>query len=137
MYNPYGREDEKLKEIIHADNAPQAVGPYSQAVKAGDFLFISGQIGIDPATGTMVEGGVTGQATRVLENLRAIVEAAGADLGAVVKTTVLLQSMNDFSAMNEVYKSFFTENQPARAAFGVGALPLGALVEIEAVAYLG
>ena len=126
-----------VKRIIHTDSAPAAVGPYSQAVKAGEFLFISGQIGLDPATGKMVEGGLTQQVERVLENLREILEAAGGGIDSVVKTTVLLQSMDDFGAMNEIYAGVFTDNPPARAAFEVGRLPLGALVEIEAVAFLG
>ena len=126
-----------VKRIIHTDSAPAAVGPYSQAVKAGEFLFISGQIGLDPATGRMVDGGLVGQVERVLENLRAILEAAGGGIESVVKTTVLLQSMDDFGAMNEIYAGVFTDNPPARAAFEVGRLPLGALVEIEAVAFLG
>lgn len=125
-----------MKEIISTEAAPAAVGPYSQAVRAGDFLFLSGQIGIDPATGGIVDGGVERQVERVIENLRGILEAAGAGLGAVVKTTVLLQSINDFAVMNEVYKRFFTSECPARAAYEVANLPLGALVEIEAVAYL-
>jgi 2-iminobutanoate/2-iminopropanoate deaminase len=126
-----------LKEIISTERAPAAVGPYSQAVKAGDLVFVSGQIGIDPATGKMVAGGIRDQVTMTLRNLSAILEAAGTDLGAVVKTTVLLQSIEDFSAMNEVYETFFTGDKPARAAFEVAKLPLGALVEIEVVAYPG
>ncbi|UCF04456.1 MAG: RidA family protein [bacterium] len=126
-----------MKEIISTDGAPAAVGPYSQAVKAGNLLFVSGQIGIDPATEKIVEGDIRDQVSMTLKNVSAILEAAGMDLSAVVKTTVLLQSIEDFSAMNEVYETFFTGNKPARAAFEVAKLPLGALVEIEAVAYLG
>ena len=126
-----------MKRIIHTDSAPAAVGPYSQAVQAGEFLFVSGQIGLDPETGKMVEGGLARQVEQVLENLKAILEAAGGGIESVVKTTVLLQSMDDFSAMNEIYAGVFTDNPPARAAFEVGGLPLGALVEIEAVAFLG
>lgn len=125
-----------MKEIIRSASAPAAIGPYSQAVRAGDLLFVSGQLGLDPATKKLVEGGVGAQTGRALENVAAIVGTAGADLGAVVKTTVLLQSMDDFAAMNEIYVRFFSENPPARAAFQVAKLPLGALVEIEAVAYL-
>ena len=124
-----------MKRIISTDKAPAAVGPYSQAVRAGDLLFISGQIGIDPATGGMVEG-LEGQAARVLDNLKAIVEEAGGTMASIVKATVLLQSMDDFKAMNAIYASYFESDPPARAAFEVGALPLGALVEIEAIALL-
>ena len=126
-----------MKQIIHTDAAPAAVGPYSQAVRAGNFIFVSGQLGMDPATGALVDGGLEKQVHQVLVNLRAILEAAGSGMQSVVKTTVLLQSIEDFKAMNEVYKTFFTEQPPARAAFEVGRLPLGALVEIEAVACLG
>ena len=126
-----------MKQIIRTDSAPAAIGPYSQAVRAGDILFISGQLGIDPATKKLVDGGVEAQTERALENVAAIVEAAGAGLSAVVKTTVLLQSMDDFGKMNEVYKRFFAENPPARAAYQVARLPLGAIVEIEAIASLG
>ena len=123
------------KQIISTPNAPAAIGPYSQAVKAGNLLFISGQIPLDPATGTVVEGDVTVQATRVLENVKAILTEAGATFEDVVKTTVFLKDMNDFAAMNEVYKSFFEEGSfPARSAVQVARLPKDALVEIEAIA---
>ena len=124
-----------MKGIISTDRAPAAVGPYSQAVRAGELLFISGQIGIDPATGEMVEG-LEAQVTQVMENLKAIVEEAGGDMGSICKATVLLQSMNDFKTMNGIYAGYFKSDPPARAAFGVSALPLGALVEIEAIALL-
>ena len=124
-----------MKRIISTDRAPAAVGPYSQAVRAGDLLFISGQIGIDPATGTMVES-LDAQVEQVLENLKAIVEESGGSMGSIVKATVLLQSMDDFKAMNGIYAGYFESDPPARAAFEVGALPLGALVEIEAIALL-
>jgi 2-iminobutanoate/2-iminopropanoate deaminase len=123
-----------MKRIISTTSAPGAIGPYSQAVEANGTLYISGQLGIDPATGKMVEGGVAEQTTRVLKNIRAILLAAGYSLSDVVKSTVLLADMADFKAMNEVYSQFYTEDQPARAAFAVKALPLGALVEIETVA---
>ena len=126
-----------MKQIIHTDAAPAAVGPYSQAVRAGDFLFVSGQLGIDPGTGSLAEGGIEQQVHQALKNLTSILEAAGADVRSVVKTTVLLQSIDDFKAMNDVYKTYFAEEPPARAAFEVGRLPLDALVEIEAVVYLG
>lgn len=124
-----------MKGIIRTDRAPAAVGPYSQAVRAGELLFISGQIGIDPATGNMVEG-FEAQVTQVLENLKAIVEEAGGSMGSIVKATVLLKSMDDFKTMNGIYAGFFESDPPARAAFEVGALPLGGLVEIEAIAIL-
>jgi 2-iminobutanoate/2-iminopropanoate deaminase len=126
-----------MKRIIHTDAAPAAVGPYSQAVRAGDFVFVSGQLGMNPDSGTIVDGGLERQVHQALENLGAILEEAGSGLQSVVKTTVLLQSIDDFKAMNAVYETYFTEEPPARAAFEVGRLPLGALVEIEAVAYLG
>ena len=126
-----------MKEVVRSDAAPAAVGPYSQAVRAGDFLFISGQLGIDPSTKKMVEGGIASQAERALANVTAILEAAGAGMNTVVKTTVLLQSMDDFARLNEVYARFFPEDPPARATYQVGRLPLGALVEIEAIVYLG
>ncbi len=125
-----------MKKMVKTDKAPAAVGPYNQAVRAGDLLFISGQLGIDPGTGKMVDG-IEKQVERVLDNVRAIVEAAGGDLGSIVKVTVFLQSIDDFKTMNSIYGRYFTENQPARAAFEVAALPLGALVEIEAIAFLG
>ncbi len=126
-----------MKEVISTDASPAAVGPYSQAVRAGDFLFVSGQIGLDPNTGTMVGGGVEEQCRKVLDNLKAILAAGGLDMGAVIKATVYLQSIDDFKAVNEIYKQYFDGDYPARAAFEVGRLPLGALVEIEAVAYFG
>jgi 2-iminobutanoate/2-iminopropanoate deaminase len=124
-----------MKRIISTDKAPAAVGPYSQAARAGDMLFISGQIPIDPATGKMVKG-LEAQVQRVLENIKAIVEEAGGGMSSIVKCTVLLQSMDDFKAMNGIYAGYFESDPPARAAFEVGALPLGALVEIEAIALL-
>ncbi len=123
------------KRIIHTDAAPAAIGPYSQAVRAGDFVFTAGQIGLDPATGQMVAGGVEAQTRQALRNLQAVLEAAGASLSQVVKTTVFLQDMNDFAAMNAVYAEFFAAEPPARSAVQAAALPKGALVEIEAVAY--
>lgn len=123
-----------MKRIINTTAAPGAIGPYSQAVEANGTLYISGQVGIDPATGKMIEGGITEQTTQVLRNIRAIVTAAGYTLNDVVKSTVLLSDMSDFKAMNEVYARFYTSDQPARAAFAVKGLPLGALVEIETVA---
>ncbi|HNX83443.1 MAG TPA: RidA family protein [Bacteroidales bacterium] len=123
-----------MKRIISTTGAPGAIGPYSQAVEAGGTLYISGQVPIDPATGKMVEGGITEQTTQALKNIRAILTAAGYTMNDVVKSTCLLSDMSDFKAMNEVYSQFYTADQPARAAFAVKGLPLGALIEIETVA---
>jgi 2-iminobutanoate/2-iminopropanoate deaminase len=123
-----------MKRIISTTAAPGAIGPYSQAVEANGTLYISGQVAIDPATGKLVEGGITEQTTQVLKNIRAILTAAGYTLDDVVKSTCLLSDMSDFKAMNEVYARFYTADQPARAAFAVKGLPLGALIEIETVA---
>ena len=123
-----------MREIIATDKAPAAIGPYSQAVKAGEFIFVSGQLPLS-AAGELVDGGIKAQTRQVLENLRAVVEAAGRSLADVVKCTVLLLDMNDFAAMNEVYGEFFTAAPPARAAFQVCRLPRDVLVEIEAVVY--
>ena len=122
------------KKIISTTDAPKAVGPYSQGVKVNGLLFVSGQLGIDPATQKMRAGGVEEQAKQALDNLTAIVKAAGLGLDDVVKTTVLLADMNDFAKVNAIYAERFTVNPPARAAFAVQKLPLGALIEIEAVA---
>lgn len=123
-----------MKKIISSKSAPAAIGPYSQAVEANGMLFISGQLPIDVATGAFVEGGVKEQTRKSLENIGAILSEAGMGFENVVKTTVFLNDMNDFAAMNEVYATFFTSDCPARAAFQVVKLPKGALVEIEAVA---
>lgn len=123
-----------MKRIISTTAAPGAIGPYSQAVEANGTLYISGQVPIDPATGKLVEGGITEQTTQVLKNIRAILLAAGYTMDNVVKSTCLLSDMSDFKAMNEVYAQFYTSDQPARAAFAVKGLPLGALIEIETVA---
>ena len=123
-----------MKKIIATTNAPAAIGPYSQAIDCGSFIVTSGQIPIDPATGNLVEGGITAQTRQSLTNVKAIVEAAGLTMDHVAKTTVFLQNMGDFAAMNAVYAEFFTEgNYPARSAVEVGALPKGALVEIETI----
>lgn len=122
------------KEIITSSNAPQPIGPYSAGVRAGGFIFTAGQVGIDPATGNVVEGGVQAETRQVLANVRAILEAAGASLEDVVKTTVFLREMNDFAAMNAVYAEFFTHNPPARSTVAVAGLPKGVAVEIEIVA---
>jgi 2-iminobutanoate/2-iminopropanoate deaminase len=123
-----------MKKIIHTTDAPQAVGPYSQAVEAGGMLFISGQIPIDPATGKIVPDGIREQTVQVMKNIGAILEAAGYTYADVVKSTVLLNDMDNFAAMNEVYAKYYPENPPARAAYGVVRLPLGAMVEIETIA---
>ena len=122
--------------IIATDRAPAAVGPYSQAVRIGNLVYTAGQIPLDPATGKLVEGGIEAQTRRALQNLQAVLEAAGTSLGDVVKTTVFLQDMGDFGAMNGVYAQFFGGRPPARSAVEVAALPLGAQVEIEAVALI-
>jgi 2-iminobutanoate/2-iminopropanoate deaminase len=123
-----------VKNIITTDRAPRAIGPYSQAVQAGDLVFASGQIPIDPATGEFVTGGVAEQTEQVLRNLTAVFEAAGVDMNQVVKTTVFLADMDDFTAMNEVYGRFFSEAPPARATVQAARLPRDARVEIEAIA---
>ena len=125
-----------MKQVIHPDSAPAAIGPYSQAIQIGDLLFVSGQVPIDPSTGAIVEGDIKAQAQQSLNNLKAILNAAGTNMGAVVKTTVFLADMNDFAAMNEVYAQFFQEPFPARSAVQVGRLPKDAKVEIEAIAQL-
>ena len=123
-----------MKEIISTENAPGAIGPYSQAIKANGMLFCSGQIPIDPATGEFVEGGVAEQTDQVFKNLIAVLEAGGAGLESVVKTTVFLADMNDFGAMNEVYARYFDTNKPARATVQAARLPRDARVEIECIA---
>ena len=122
------------RETVRAENAPAAIGPYSQAVKSGGFLFCSGQIPLDPATGKLAEGDIGEQTARVLRNLEAVLHAGGASLASVVKTTVYLVDLGDFPAMNAVYGKFFPGEPPARATVGVSRLPAGARVEIEAVA---
>jgi len=123
-----------MKEIVATSRAPQAIGPYSQAVRAGNLVFASGQIPIDPATKEFVAGGVAEQTEQVLKNLKAVFEAAGVGLDQIVKTTVFLADMDDFTAMNEVYGRFFVERPPARATVEAARLPRDARVEIEAIA---
>lgn len=123
-----------MRETVRTGKAPAAIGPYSQAILSGGFLFCSGQIPLDPVTGKMVEGGIEAQTERVLRNLAAVLEAGGASLRSVAKTTVYLVDLSDFPAMNEVYGTFFPENPPARATIQASKLPAGALVEIDAVA---
>jgi len=127
------------KQGISTTNAPAAIGPYSQAVRVGDFLYTSGQVGLDPATGVIVPGGIEGQTTRVLENLKAVLEAASASLDRVFKTTVFLKDMNDFAAMNAIYGRYLAPEgavAPARSTVEVARLPKDALVEIEVIAAL-
>jgi 2-iminobutanoate/2-iminopropanoate deaminase len=123
-----------MKKIIKSENAPKSIGPYSQAVEINGMLFISGQIPLDPATSQVVEGGITEQTEQVMKNIGAILTEAGYTFADVVKSTCLLSDMNNFAAMNAVYGKYYTENPPARAAYGVVKLPLGALVEIETIA---
>ncbi len=123
-----------MKRIIKTENAPKAIGPYSQAVEANGTLYISGQIPIDPAVGKIVEGGIKEQTQRVLQNIGGILSEAGYTFENVVKCTCLLSDMDNFAAMNEVYGTYFTQDQPARAAYGVVRLPLGVLIEIECIA---
>ncbi|CAL1584731.1 unnamed protein product [Knipowitschia caucasica] len=125
------------RKIIYTAAAPAAIGPYSQAVVVDRTMYISGQIGMDVGSGQLVEGGVQAQAKQALVNMGEILKAAGCSYNNVVKTTVLLADINDFNNVNEVYKTFFSSNFPARAAYQVAALPRGAAVEIEAVAVLG
>ena len=123
-------------QFTSTPKAPRAIGPYSQATRANGLLFTAGQVGFDPATGELVDGGIAEQTERVLENVRAILEAEGLNMASVVKTTVFLVDMADFAAMNSVYASAFGDHRPARSTVAVAALPRGARVEIEAVAVL-
>ncbi|XP_013861084.1 ribonuclease UK114 [Austrofundulus limnaeus] len=125
------------KKIVNTASAPAAIGPYSQAVVVNGTVYISGQLGMDVASGQLVDGGVQAQTRQALLNMGEILKAAGCNFNNVVKTTVLLKDINDFNTVNEVYKTFFSSNFPARAAYQVAALPRGGLVEIEAVAVLG
>ncbi len=125
-----------MKRIIQTTKAPAAIGPYSQAVEVNGTLYISGQVPINPATGKIVEDDITAQTKQVMENIGAILKEAGYSYSDVVKSTCLLADMADFKAMNEVYSTYYTENPPARAAFAVKALPLGALIEIETIAVI-
>ena len=124
-------------KTIHTNNAPAAIGPYSQAIEVNGFIFASGQIPIDPSTGNFVEGGIKEQTKQAITNAKNILKEAGIDLAHVVKTTVYLANMADFAAMNEVYATFFQQPFPARSAVAVKDLPKGALVEVEVLAYKG
>jgi len=122
------------REVIQTDKAPKAIGPYAQAIKADGFLFTSGQIAIDPATGRLIDGDISAQTRRVLENLKAVLESGGSSLNQVVKATVYLTDLSAFSKMNEVYAEYLGHVKPARSTVGVASLPLGASVEIDLVA---
>jgi 2-iminobutanoate/2-iminopropanoate deaminase len=124
------------RKVIHSDNAPKAIGPYSQAVQvdAGKMTFFSGQIPLDPATGEMIQGDVVAQTERVMENMKAVLLAAGLDFSHVVRCTIFLADMNDFARVNEVYGRYFKESPPSRATVQVAALPRGSRVEIDAIA---
>ena len=124
------------KEIIATENAPAAIGPYSQAVKVKEFVFTAGQIPLVPGTGKFIEGDITAQTNQVMQNLQAVLTAAGSGLEFVVKSTVFLQDMNNFAAFNEEYGRYFVDNPPARSTVEVAKLPLGALVEIEVIALI-
>jgi 2-iminobutanoate/2-iminopropanoate deaminase len=121
------------RTVISTELAPKAIGPYSQAIRVGDFIFTAGQIPIDPATGQLIEGDISAQTRRALMNVSAILDAAGTSMSKVVKTTVFMANMNDFSLMNAVYAEFFPEDPPARSTFAVAALPRNALIEIETI----
>jgi 2-iminobutanoate/2-iminopropanoate deaminase len=123
-----------MKKIVSTDKAPKAIGPYSQAVAYNGLLYLSGQIPLDPVTGTLIEGDIAAQTTRILENLKAVLEAAGSALAHVLKTTVFLKDMSEFPKMNEVYGAYFADNPPARATVEVARLPRDVRVEIEAIA---
>ena len=124
------------KKVIQTDKAPKAIGPYSQAIRTESMVYTAGQTGLEPATGELIAGGVEEQTRQVLNNIRNVLEAAGSSLEHVVKTTVFLQDMNDFTKMNSIYAEYFAENPPARSTIAVAALPKGGLVEIEAVALI-
>jgi 2-iminobutanoate/2-iminopropanoate deaminase len=125
-----------MKKIVTSDKAPKAIGPYSVAIQTGQFVFTSGQIGLDPQTGNLVEGGIESETRQVLSNLKNVLEAAGSSLRDVVKTTVYLRDMVDFAKMNAIYAEFFNENPPARTTIAVAGLPKNGCIEIDAVAIL-
>jgi 2-iminobutanoate/2-iminopropanoate deaminase len=137
MGSPVCRKVVSMKKSIITSEAPAAIGPYSQGIRAGGFVFVSGQLPIDPATGAFSGEAIADQTRQSLANIRAILAEEGLSMEDVVKTTVLLKNISDFAAMNEVYATFFPGEAPARAAFEVAAIPKGALVEIEAIAYAG
>ncbi len=131
---PFKGSEVHVKDVVSTDRGPKAIGPYSQAVRANGFIFVSGQVALDPRTQQMIEGDIARQTERVLENLQGIVEAAGSSLSHVVKTTVYLKDMGDFAAMNEVYGRYFAAHPPARATVEVARLPKDARVEIDLIA---
>ncbi|MDD4569881.1 MAG: RidA family protein [Tepidanaerobacteraceae bacterium] len=124
-----------MKKVIKTDLAPKAIGPYSQAIMLGDLLFASGQIAIDPAKGEMVEGGIEAQATQVMENIKNILSAVEMDFANVIKTTIFLTDLNNFTLVNNIYGGYFTQEPPARSCVEVNKLPKGALIEIEIIAH--
>ncbi len=126
-----------MKQVIATEKAPKAIGPYSQAILGNGFAFLSGQIPLDPATGQIIEGDIAAQTERVLENIKAVLEACGSSLGRVVKTTVFLKDMGEFARMNEVYGRYFPSNPPARSTVEAARLPRDVRVEIDAIAELG
>ena len=125
------------RNVIHSDNAPKAIGPYSQAIRVGDFVYTAGQVPIVPATGDLIAGEIEAQTRQALTNLKAVLEAAGSELDKVVKTTVFMTDLGDFARMNAVYAEFFPAQPPARSTVQVAALPKGAMLEIECVAVTG
>jgi len=125
-----------MKTVISTTNAPKAIGPYSQAVRSGNLIFTAGQLGMDPDTGLLVKGDIEGETQQAIMNIKAILEAEGSSLDNVIKTTVFLRDMNDFSLMNTIYASFFSSNPPARSTVQVAVLPKNAAVEIEVVAII-
>lgn len=125
-----------MKSVVRTDAAPAAVGPYSQGIRVGNLLFVSGQLPLDPAKGTFVEGGIEEQTARCLDNIKAILAQTGISMDSVVKTTVFLADMDDFAAMNKVYSSYFKTDPPARSAFQVARLPKNGQIEIEAIAWV-
>lgn len=124
------------RSVVQSGDAPKPIGPYSQAIKAGEFVFCAGQIAIDPATGQLIQGDVAAQADRVLKNLAAVLSAAGTDLEHAIKTTIYIKNISDFAAVNEVYGKYFKASPPARSTVGVAALPKDALIEIDVIAVL-
>lgn len=127
--------DDRTHCVIHSDGAPRAIGPYSQAIAVGDWVYSAGQLGLDPATGQMVEGGVREQAVRALENMKAVLEAAGATLQDVVKATIYVVDLGDYAVVNEVWGTYFSTRPPARTAVQVSALPRAGLIEFDVVAH--
>src|SRR3990170_457684 len=125
----------RVKQVIKTDRAPKPIGPYSAGVRSGDLVFTAGQIGLDPLTGEVVPGGIQAETRQVLRNLQGILEAAGSSLQDVVKTTVFLRDVNDFTQMNAIYAEFFSQDYPARSTVQVSALPKGVAVEVEAIAF--